>query len=56
MGMAFVMKHVVTETKVIKGYVSAVKVTSFTERAVLTAVRVTRQSTSVMKVGVAYAY
>ena len=35
--MTFVTKHIVTETKVIS-YVSAVKVVSFTERVVLTAV------------------
>ena len=37
-----------------KGYVSAVKVVSFTERVVLTALH--ERSASVMKVGVAYAY
>ena len=34
MGVAIVMKHVVTE----KGYASAVKVISFTERVILIAV------------------
>ena len=39
MGMAFVTKQVVTETKVItKGYFSTVTVVSFTERVVLIAV------------------
>ena len=33
MGVAFVMKHVVTETKVIRLCYSTVKVVSFTERA-----------------------
>ena len=57
MGVAFVTKHVVTETKV-KGYISAVKVVSFHQRSGFNGcTRVTRWSASViMKVVVAYAY
>ena len=56
MDVAFVTKYIMTETKVIKGYVSTVKVIDFTESDFNGCAQVTRWSASVMKMGVAYAY